>query len=190
MFIHGSWMRLIGNMAFLKLFGDNIEDAIGHWSYLGFYLLSGLGAAAAQVAIDPGSTIPMVGASGVIAGVMGAYLMLFPKGVIRITLGSGVARRVISAPAWVLILVWFGQQFLNGIASLSAQASFTGGIAFWAHIGGFVAGAVLVWLFKDQAAVDRQRQAQAAQHQASAAVAHPVGRPSAPPGDLRRPGPL
>jgi membrane associated rhomboid family serine protease len=110
--------------------------------------------------------------------------------VIRITLGSGVARRVISAPAWVLILVWFGQQFLNGIASLNAQASFTGGIAFWAHVGGFVAGALLVWLFKDQTAVERQRQAQAAQQHASAAVAHPVGRQSAPPGDLRRPGPL
>jgi membrane associated rhomboid family serine protease len=134
--------------------------------------------------------MPMVGASGAIAGVMGAYLVLFPHGVIRITLGSGVARRVVSAPASVLILVWFGQQFLNGIASLNATASFAGGIAFWAHVGGFVAGAGLVWLFKDQAAVERQRQAQAAQQNAAPARSNAAGRRPGRPGDPPRPGPL
>lgn len=163
MFIHGSLMHLFGNMAFLKLFGDNIEDAMGHWSYLFFYALAGLGAAATQVLIDPSSTVPMVGASGAIAGVMGAYVVLFPKGSFRITLGSGLTSRVLSVPAYALIVFWFLQQLFNGFASLGAEASTTGGIAFWAHVGGFVAGAALVWLFKDQESVDRQRAAQEAQ---------------------------
>lgn len=163
MFLHGSWMHLIGNMAFLKLFGDNIEDAMGHWSYLVFYFLAGLGAAATQVLIDPTSTIPMVGASGAIAGVMGAYIVLFPKGLINISLGAGIGGRALSVPAYALIVIWFLQQLLNGFASLGAETSSTGGIAFWAHVGGFVSGAVLVWLFKDQESVDRQRAAQAQQ---------------------------
>lgn len=189
MFLHGSWLHLLGNMAFLKLFGDNIEDAMGHWAYLGFYLLCGLAAVVAQIAIDPASTIPIVGASGAIAGVMGAYLVLFPTGVISVAWGSGLARRVVSVPAWVLIVVWFGQQFFNGVASLSASASTSGGIAFWAHVGGFVAGAALVWLFKDQAAVERQRQAQAAQHAAASARSGPPrGRPEGP-ANPKRPGP-
>lgn len=163
MFLHGSWMHLIGNMAFLKLFGDNIEDAMGHWSYLFFYLLSGLGAAAVQVLIDPTSTIPMIGASGAIAGVMGAYLVLFPKGSFHIALGTGLASRALSVPAFALIVLWFLQQLFNGIASLGGSASFAGGVAFGAHVGGFLTGAALVWLFKDQESVDRQRAAQAAQ---------------------------
>jgi membrane associated rhomboid family serine protease len=166
MFLHGSWMHLIGNMAFLKLFGDNVEDAMGHWSYLFFYLLSGLGAAAVQVLIEPTSTIPMIGASGAIAGVMGAYIALFPQSLIRIPLGQGITSRVLAVPAYVLIVLWFLQQLVNGIASLGANASYTGGVAFWAHVGGFVAGALLVWLFKDQEAVDRQRAAQEAQQDA------------------------
>ena len=163
MFLHGSWMHLIGNMAFLKLFGDNIEDAMGHWSYLFFYLLAGLGASATQVLIEPTSTIPMVGASGAIAGVMGAYIVLFPQGLIRISLGSGISSRALSVPAYALIAIWFLQQLLNGIASLGAATSITGGVAFWAHVGGFLSGAVLVWLFKDQESVERQRTAQATQ---------------------------
>jgi membrane associated rhomboid family serine protease len=163
MFLHGSWMHLIGNMAFLKLFGDNIEDAMGHWSYLFFYLLTGLGAAATQVLIDPTSTIPMVGASGAIAGVMGAYIVLFPKGLIYLSLGAGITSRALSVPAYALIAIWFLQQLFNGFASLGAETSSTGGVAFWAHVGGFVSGAVLVWLFKDQESVERQRAAQATQ---------------------------
>jgi membrane associated rhomboid family serine protease len=163
MFIHGSLMHIIGNMAFLKLFGDNIEDAMGHWSYLFFYLLAGLGAAATQVLIDPSSTVPMVGASGAIAGVMGAYIVLFPQGKFHISLGSGIGSRALTIPAYALIAFWFLQQLFNGFASLGGDASTTGGIAFWAHVGGFLTGAVLVWLFKDQESVDRQRAAQEAQ---------------------------
>lgn len=179
MFIHGSLGHIIGNMAFLKLFGDNIEDAMGHWSYLLFYLLAGLGAAATQVLIDPASTIPMIGASGAIAGVMGAYLVLFPKGTFRLSLGSGRASPGITIPAYALIVFWFLQQLFNGFASLGADASTTGGIAFWAHVGGFATGAVLVWLFKDQDSVDRQRAAQEAQL-ATPRGAMAMGQPGTP----------
>jgi membrane associated rhomboid family serine protease len=190
MFIHGSLMHLFGNMAFLKLFGDNIEDAMGHWSYLLFYLLAGLGAAATQVLIEPSSTIPMVGASGAIAGVMGAYIVLFPKGSFRITLGSGLSSRVLSIPAYALIVFWFLQQLFNGFASLGADASITGGVAFWAHVGGFVTGMVLVWLFKDQASVDRQRAAQEAQQAAPRGAAVAAGPRSPLANGRNRPGPF
>jgi membrane associated rhomboid family serine protease len=189
MFIHGSWSHLLGNMAYLKFFGDNIEDAMGHWSYLFFYLLSGLGAAGTQIAIEPSSTVPMIGASGAIAGVMGAYLALFPQASIRITLGRGITSRVLTFPAFVLIAFWFLQQLFNGIASLGANASFTGGVAFWAHVGGFVSGALLVWLFKDQESVDRQRAAQEEQRNAPAATAAGAARPPLP-GSRKRPGPF
>jgi membrane associated rhomboid family serine protease len=171
MFIHGSLAHIFGNMAYLKLFGDNIEDAMGHWSYLFFYLLAGLGAAATQVFIDPSSTVPMIGASGAIAGTMGAYLMLFPKAQIRIAFGGGPRSPGLTIPAAVMIVIWFVQQLFNGIASLGGNASYTGGVAFWAHVGGFLTGAVLVWLFKDQEAVDRQRAAQEAERNAPQGVA-------------------
>ncbi len=187
MFLHGSWMHLIGNMVFLKLFGDNIEDAMGHWSYLVFYFLSGLGAAATQVLIEPTSTIPMVGASGAIAGVMGAYIVLFPKGLIHIPLGAGKTGRALSVPAYALIVIWFLQQLLNGIASLGAAVSITGGIAFWAHVGGFVSGALLVRLFKDQESVDRQRAAQANQPTLpSFSRGNGIGRPLSKSGGRRK----
>ncbi len=189
MFIHGSLMHLFGNMAFLKIFGDNIEDAMGHWSYLFFYLLAGLGAAATQVLIEPSSTIPMVGASGAIAGVMGAYVVLFPKGSFHITLGSGLTSRVVSVPAYALIVLWFLQQLFNGFTSLGADASIAGGIAFWAHVGGFVVGMALVWLFKDQESVDRQRAAMEVQ-QASPRRAAVAAEPQAPLAKGRKRGPF
>jgi membrane associated rhomboid family serine protease len=181
MFIHGSWAHLIGNMAFLKLFGDNIEDAMGHWSYLSFYLLCGFAATAAQTLIDTTSTIPAVGASGAIAGVMGAYIVLFPKGQLQIAPRSPLGGRGKTLPAAVMIGLWFASQLINGIASLGGTASFGGGIAFWAHVGGFVAGALLVWLFKDQTSVDRQRAEQEAQ------AAQPVAVRSQPTMGRRRP---
>lgn len=190
MFIHGSLMHLFGNMAFLKIFGDNIEDAMGHWSYLIFYLLAGLGAAATQVLIEPSSTTPMVGASGAIAGVMGAYIVLFPQGSFRITLGSGLTSRVLSIPAYALIVFWFLQQLFNGFASLGADASIAGGVAFWAHVGGFVTGMVLVWLFKDQASVDRQRAAQEAQQTDPRGAAVAAGPRSPLANGRNRPGPF
>jgi membrane associated rhomboid family serine protease len=162
MFIHGSLAHIVGNMVALKLFGDGVEDAMGHWGYLVFYLLTGLAASATQVLIEPASPIPIVGASGAIAGVMGAYLVLFPQRVFRVPFRLGVFIRVWEVRAFVLIGLWFVQQLFAGVASLGGEADFTGGVAFWAHVGGFVAGVVLVWFFKDQAAVDRQRAGQAA----------------------------
>jgi membrane associated rhomboid family serine protease len=176
MFIHGSWSHLIGNLAFLKLFGDNIEDAMGHWSYLFFYLLCGLGAGATQTLIDTSSQIPMIGASGAIAGVMGAYIVLFPQGQIRVALPVMLGG-IQTVSAWALIGLWFVAQFLNGLASLNALASFTGGVAFWAHVGGFISGTLLVWLFKDQTSVDRQRAEQEAQATLPARYAPAPARP-------------
>jgi len=139
MFMHGGWMHLIGNMWFLWIFGDNVEDAMGPVRFVIFYLLSGLGAAAAQAATDPNSVIPMVGASGAIGGVMGAYALLFPKArILCIFIFT-----TLSVPAFLMLGYWVLIQFLG-----SMQDTGGGGVAFWAHIGGFVAGAVLVWVFR------------------------------------------
>ncbi|MGR3714810.1 MAG: rhomboid family intramembrane serine protease [Shimia sp.] len=145
MFLHGGWLHLAGNMLFLWIFGDNLEDEMGHGGFLVFYLLSGVGAAAAQIAADPASPIPMVGASGAIAGVMGGYLLLFPKARIDILLILIIIFRIFTVPAWLLLGLWFGLQLVNG---LTADAS-DGGVAHWAHAGGFIVGAVLaipLWL--------------------------------------------
>jgi membrane associated rhomboid family serine protease len=163
MFLHGGWWHLIGNMLFLFVFGDNIEDAMGHISYLLFYLLTGIAAALAQVFLDPTSTIPMVGASGAISGVLGAYIVLFPHGNVRALVFFGYFGQVVLVPAWVMLGLWFVLQLVSGVASLGV-ASDVGGVAFWAHVGGFVAGAVLVWLFRDQEAVAHQN-AIRSQHQ-------------------------
>jgi len=146
MFMHGGWMHIIGNMWFLWVFGDNVEDSMGSGRFLVFYLLCGLCAAAAQIAVNPGSAIPMVGASGAIGGVMGAYIMLYP----RVKVHMGVILIVIfttfRVPAFVMLGYWIVVQLLGGFSSLGAAG---GGVAFWAHVGGFVGGAALVWLFKD-----------------------------------------
>jgi membrane associated rhomboid family serine protease len=136
MFLHGGWMHLGGNMLFLYIFGDNVEDAIGHYRYLFFYLLSGVGAALAQVFIDPSSTIPMVGASGAIAGVLGAYLVLYPRAPITVWFGF----ILLVVPAWLVVGEWFLWN-LVGAGSLDAQG---GGVAFFAHLGGFVAGMLII----------------------------------------------
>jgi membrane associated rhomboid family serine protease len=162
MFLHGGWAHLLGNMLFLYIFGDNIEDAMGHAAYLLFYLLCGIIAAVAQVLLDPSSTIPLIGASGAISGVMGAYIVLFPQGKVRTVVLFGYIGQVILVPAWVMIGLWFVLQLFSGFAALGA-ASDVGGVAFWAHIGGFIAGALLVWLFRDKDAVARQNAARAQQ---------------------------
>ncbi len=159
MFLHGGWLHIIGNMLFLWVFGDNVEDTMGHTRYLLFYLLTGFAAGLAQVLLDPNSQIPLVGASGAISGVLGAYIVLFPHGKIRTLVFLGFFVTVVLIPAWVQIGLWALLQFFNGFASLGVQTEESGGVAYWAHIGGFVAGALLVWLFKDQQAVDRQRAA-------------------------------
>jgi membrane associated rhomboid family serine protease len=154
MFLHGGWLHLIGNMWFLWLFGNNVEDSMGHDRYLVFYLLCGLAAAAAQTLVNPNSAIPMVGASGAISGVMGAYIVLYPRVRIHmiIFLGFFITRAVV--PAYVMLGYWLLLQVLGGLPSLGDEA---GGVAFWAHAGGFLAGAVLVLLFRDNDLVARHR---------------------------------
>ena len=143
MFLHGGWMHLIGNMVFLWVFGNNIEDAMGHGRFVVFYVLCGIAAVAAQVLVSPTSPIPMVGASGAISGVLGAYLLLYPKVRVHtlIFLGFYVSR--VALPAYVMLGYWILLQFLGGALADVER----GGVAFWAHIGGFVAGLVFIRLF-------------------------------------------
>jgi membrane associated rhomboid family serine protease len=144
MFLHGSWMHLLGNMWFLWLFGNNVEDSMGRLRFIGFYLLCGLAAAAAQIITSPGSAIPMVGASGAISGVMGGYLLLYPTVRVYTLVVLGFFITSMALPAWVMLGYWFVIQFVSGWVSFAGEG---GGVAFWAHVGGFVAGIVLVKLF-------------------------------------------
>jgi membrane associated rhomboid family serine protease len=148
MFLHGSWMHVIGNMWFLYIFGDNVEDYLGHFTFLGFYLVSGLLAMTTQVAIYPHSNVPTVGASGAIAGVLGAYFILYPRA--RVLTWFFVF--VLYLPAWVVLGEWFVLQFMAGAASLSTaqMGRDVGGVAVWAHVGGFVAGVVMVKLLPER----------------------------------------
>ncbi len=146
MFMHGSWMHILGNMWFLWIFGDNVEDSMGSVRFFIFYLLSGLCAAAAQVLADPSSAIPMVGASGAIGGVMGAYIMLFPRVKVHMAVILIFIFTTFRVPAVAMLGYWIVVQLLGAFSSLSSTG---GGVAFWAHVGGFVGGAALVWLFKD-----------------------------------------
>ena len=143
MFLHSGWMHVLGNMWFLWIFGDNIEDILGHGKYLLFYLACGVAAAIAQVGMNPDSQVPMVGASGAIAGVMGAYMIKFPQSRI-LTLFTLLFFWVTEVPAWLMLIYWFGLQFLSGVGSLGASQTMQGGVAFFAHIGGFVAGMILI----------------------------------------------
>jgi membrane associated rhomboid family serine protease len=147
MFLHGSWMHVIGNMWFLWIFGDNIEDYLGHFSYLVFYILSGVAAAFAQVVLNPASRVPTVGASGAIAGVLGAYFVLYPRARVL----TWFLFFFFYVPAWVMLGYWFVVQFLSGAASAVTYAGEnSGGVAFWAHVGGFIAGIVLIKLFPER----------------------------------------
>ena len=148
MFIHGGFAHLIGNMLFLWIFGDNVEDRLGHRRFLLFYAICGFTAAFAQVALDPDSLIPMVGASGAVAGVMGAYLVLYPHS--RVLMLFPFPVFLFELPAVVFLGVWFLMQFLNGIGQLPVfqQNQISGGIAFWAHVAGFIAGLILVMIMK------------------------------------------
>jgi membrane associated rhomboid family serine protease len=148
MFVHGGWLHLIGNMLFLWVFGDNVEDAMGHGRYLLFYLLAGAGAVALQVYVDPESPIPMVGASGAIAGVLGAYLVLYPRATVAVVIPWLWFFGAFPVPAAFLIVFWFLLQLFSGVAALGAATGVTEGIAFWAHVGGFATGLSLVWVFR------------------------------------------
>jgi len=146
MFLHGSWMHLLGNMWFLWLFGNNIEDSTTRPRFLAFYLLTGLGAALAQVIADPSSRVPMVGASGAISGVMGAYLVLFPRVRVFTLVPLGFFIKSFALPAWLMLIYWAALQFFGGLTSIVGGEG--GGVAFWAHLGGFVAGVVLIKIFE------------------------------------------
>jgi membrane associated rhomboid family serine protease len=141
MFLHGGWAHLLGNMLYLYLFGDNLEDRFGRPLFLLLYLVSGYGAVIAQVLIDATSTVPLIGASGAIAGVLGSYLVLFPTVRVRGIIPLGLFSRLAEWPAWIVLALWFVLQLFSGLASLGPQMS--GGVAFFAHIGGFLCGAVL-----------------------------------------------
>ncbi len=148
MFLHASWLHLIGNMWVLYIFGDNIEDYLGHFKYLLFYLISGVAASVMHTVLNPYVTIPSVGASGAIAGVMGAYFILYPSARV-LTLVPFLFIFFVWLPAWIVLGYWFVLQFLTGAATSIAASSRTtgGGIAFWAHVGGFVAGIALIKIF-------------------------------------------
>ncbi|MCC7017345.1 MAG: rhomboid family intramembrane serine protease [Rhodospirillales bacterium] len=137
MFLHGGFLHLAGNMLFLWVLGDNVEDSMGHSRYVAFYLLAGLAAALAHAGLEPFSRVPMIGASGAISGVIGAYLILHPKAPIK----TLVVRFIVYLPAWVVLGLWFAFQLLN----VAMTPKGAGGVAWWAHIGGFVAGAILIF---------------------------------------------
>jgi membrane associated rhomboid family serine protease len=147
MFLHGGWLHLGGNMLYLWIFGDNVEDRLGHVRFLLFYLACGLAAALAQIYINPTSKIPMVGASGAVAGVLGAYLVLFPHSRVIALIPILFFFQIVELPALLFLGFWFLMQFLNGAISITAATYATGGVAWWAHIGGFVSGVVLGYLF-------------------------------------------
>jgi membrane associated rhomboid family serine protease len=152
MFLHGGWFHLIGNMWFLWIFGNNVEDSMGHVRFAVFYLISGLVAAGLQAAFNPASPIPMVGASGAIGGVMGAYVVLYPRVRVHLLLWFGFYVTTVAVPAAFMLLYWLAIQVIGGATSLGAEG---GGVAFWAHVGGFVAGAALVFVFRDPALIAR-----------------------------------
>jgi len=152
-FLHGGWGHLLGNAIYFWVFGNNVEDSMGRFRFLVFYLVCGLAAAATHIMVDPRSPVPTVGASGAISGILGAYLVLYP----RVRVRYFVFLFFIQFPAWVALLWWFGTQLLAGLPQLNeVNPEVSGGVAVWAHVGGFVAGVVLVKLFEDRSLVSRR----------------------------------
>jgi membrane associated rhomboid family serine protease len=156
MFMHGGWFHLLGNMWFLWVFGNNVEDSMGRLRFVAFYLVCGLAAALAQVMSNPSSPVPMVGASGAIGGVMGAYLLLYPHARVYMLFVFGIFFTRAAVPAWAVLGYWFLLQILGGIPALEAEG---GGVAFWAHAGGFVAGLLLCILLRDPVRVAAHKHA-------------------------------
>src|SRR3990172_3323844 len=148
MFLHGGWLHFIGNMLYLWIFGDNVEDRMGHARFIAFYLLCGATAALAQVLMRPDSMVPTIGASGAIAGVMGAYLVLFPHSRVLTLIPLFVIWELIEVPAVLFLGLWFVVQLFSGVGSLAVSTGDTGGVAFWAHVAGFVAGLGGVFVFR------------------------------------------
>jgi len=148
MFLHGGWMHVIGNMWYLWIFGDNVEDRVGHGRFMVFYLLCGIAAALGQVVVDPNSTLPTIGASGAIAGVMGAYFVLYPRSRVLTLIPLIVLMPIVEVPAIVLLGLWFLMQLFNAGTIAMTTSSRGGGVAFAAHVIGFVAGAGGVFIFR------------------------------------------
>jgi membrane associated rhomboid family serine protease len=157
MFLHGSWMHLIGNMWFLWVFGNNIEDSMGHLRFALFYLLTGIIASVAHIATAHESLVPTVGASGAISGIMGAYIVLYPHVRVHTAIFFVYIARVVALPALAVLGLWFALQLLQGSLSLGGPTGGTGGVAFWAHIGGFASGAALIMLFRKRSLVEAKR---------------------------------
>ncbi len=145
-FMHGGWLHVIGNMWFLWIFGDNVEDRLGHFKFFLFYLLCGIGASLIHVMFNADSRMPTIGASGAISGVLGAYLISYPNARVTTLLIIIFFIRIVEIPAFLFLIIWFGFQFVSGTSELAAHHD-TGGVAYWAHMGGFVVGIVLLWLF-------------------------------------------
>ncbi len=157
MFLHGGWGHLLGNLMFFWVFGNNVEDSMGRIRFLLFYLICGLAAAVAHIMVQPASPLPTVGASGAISGVLGAYLVLYPRIRINMLFIFVIFWKVIAIPAWVVLIFWFAWQVFAGIPELTAvRPDVSGGVAVWAHIGGFVAGLVLVKIFENSSLVARR----------------------------------
>lgn len=147
LFLHGSWMHLLGNMLYFWVFGNNIEDSMGSTRFLFFYLICGLAASAAHILIQPGSPVPTVGASGAISGIMGAYLILYPSVRVRMFFPPFFLFRI---RAWLVLIWWFVTQFLSALPEMSSmRPEVSSGVAFWAHVGGFIAGVLLVKVFEN-----------------------------------------
>ncbi len=145
MFLHAGWLHLGGNMLYLWVFGDNIEDKLGHGRYIVFYLLCGIVSSGLYVYVDPQSAVPTIGASGAISGVLGAYMLLFPKARVLTVIPIFIFLQFVELPALLVLGLWFVLQFFSGLASLGDQAAASGGVAWWAHIGGFIAGLILIF---------------------------------------------
>jgi membrane associated rhomboid family serine protease len=155
MFLHGSWAHIIGNSLFLWVFGNNVEDSMGRVRFLVFYLVCGIAAAGAHIMVDARSPLPTVGASGAISGVMGAYLVLYPRVKVKMLFWFLLFIRVFRVPAWLVLIWWFALQVLEGLPQLRPVETLRGGTAVWAHVGGFVAGVLLVKLFENRELVRR-----------------------------------
>jgi membrane associated rhomboid family serine protease len=159
MFMHGSWAHIIGNSLFMWVFGNNVEDSTGRGRFLAFYIICGLAAAGVHAMTQPGSPIPTVGASGAISGVMGAYMLLYPRVRVNMLFPIIIYIRVIPLPAWLVLIYWFVLQVVTGLPELlDPNPAHAGGVAVWAHVGGFVAGVLLIKLFEDRAVVREREQ--------------------------------
>lgn len=149
MFMHGGWMHLIGNMWFLWIFGNNIEDSMGHFRFIIFYLLCGIAADFAHIAASPLSSVPMIGASGAVSGVLGAYLVLHPRARVVTLVPLGLFTRLIELPAWIFLIIWIVLQILSQVVlQMQVREGPQGGVAYLAHIGGYIAGLALIFFFK------------------------------------------